>query len=184
MTSIESGTFTGCSSLTSISLHNSVTNIGDSSFSECFSLSSVTIPDSVTSIGEDVFCACFSLASVKVEKGNPIYDSRGNCNAIIETATNTLIVGCQNTIIPNNVSCIGECAFLRCSTLSSIAIPNSVTNIGVSAFFNCFTLTEIIFQGTKEQWNMIRTGVYWIGSSKVEVIHCTDGDIVQDEIMF
>jgi hypothetical protein len=77
------------------------------------------------------------LTSITVESGNSKYDSRDNCNAIIETATNTLISGCKSTIIPNTVTSIGEYAFDRCTGMTSISIPNSVTSIGKSAFSEC-----------------------------------------------
>jgi len=76
-----------------------------------------------------------------VASGNPIYDSRDNCNAIIETATNKLVVGCMNTTIPDSVSEIGEDAFSGCSGLSSINIPDSVSVIGTRAFLGCRGLT-------------------------------------------
>ena len=78
-----------------------------------------------------------------VEGGNATYDSRDNCNAIIETATNTLIAGCQNTTIPNSVTSIGDCAFYDCTSLASITIPESVTSIGDNAFYYCSSLTSI-----------------------------------------
>jgi hypothetical protein len=95
------------------------------------------------SIGDGAFAACSGLTSVSVENGNTVYDSRDNCNAIIETATNTLLYGCNITIIPNNVTSIGNCAFSGCSGLTSITIPNSVTSIGYSAFYGCTGLTSI-----------------------------------------
>ena len=79
-----------------------------------------------------------------VEEGNTTYDSRDNCNAIIETATNTLIAGCQNTTIPNSVTSIGIYAFFDCSSLTSITIPNSVTSIGIYAFYFCRSLRTVI----------------------------------------
>ena len=140
---IVGGAFYGCSSLTSVTIPNSVTSIGSNAFEGCSSLTSITIPNSVISVGIAVFSGCNTLTSIVVEEGNTTYDSRDNCNAIIETATNTLIAGCKNTIISNSVTSIGDYAFADCSSLTSITIPNSITSIGYSAFSSCRSLTSL-----------------------------------------
>ena len=144
VTSIATYAFSGCSGLTMVTIPSSVTWIGVSAFFGCKGLTSVTIPNSVTSIGTGAFGGCSVLESIIVEEGNTIYDSHENCNAIIETATNTLIAGCKNTFIPNSVTSIGEEAFAYCEGLTSVNIPNSVTSIGERAFSGCSGLESII----------------------------------------
>ena len=143
VTSIGYEAFYECTGLTSVTIPNSVTSIGESAFEGCTGLTSVTIPNSVTSIGDYAFIWCPSLTSIIVEPGNTKYDSRNNCNAIIETTSNTLIAGCKNTVIPNSVTSIGDYAFSGCSSLTSITIPNSVTSIGNQAFSGCSSLTSV-----------------------------------------
>ena len=89
------------------------------------------------------YYGCSGLTSIIVDSNNTTYDSRNNCNAIIETATKTLIWGCQNTTIPNSVTSISSSAFSGCSGLTSVTIPNSVTSIGDWAFSDCTGLTFI-----------------------------------------
>ena len=143
VTSIGAEAFTYCYCLTSITIPSSVTSIGDCAFAYCKGLTSITIPNSVTSIVGGAFVWCKGITSIIVEKGNGTYDSRNNCNAIIETAKNTLIAGCKNTTIPNSVTSIGDYAFADCSGLTSITIPTSVTSIGDCAFYGCDGLTSI-----------------------------------------
>ena len=143
VTSIGDRAFRNCSSLTSVVIPNSVTSIGSQTFFGCSSLTSVEIPNSVTSIGSGAFSGCSSLTSIAVAENNQTYDSRNNCNAIIETKTNTLIAGCSETTIPNSVTSIGSLAFSSCSSLTSVVIPNSVTSIGSSAFSRCSSLTSV-----------------------------------------
>ena len=137
VTSISDHAFYLCEGLTNITWYNnSIKTIGKSAFSGCKGLTTITIPNSVISIGKNVFYGCVGLSQIKVDSGNSIYDSRNNCNAIIETASNTLVAGCKATKIPNTVTAIGDNAFL-CQSLSSISIPNSVTLIGNRAFESC-----------------------------------------------
>ena len=136
MLNIGNNAFERYENLTSVTIPESVKIIGNSAFDYCTSLTSITIPKSVTSIGLFAFGECTSLTSITVENGNTIYDSRNNCNAVIETNSSTLIVGCKNTVIPNSVKNIGRLAFGYCN-LTSITIPNSVTSIDRSAFYNC-----------------------------------------------
>ncbi len=148
VTSIGEGAFMNYDNLASVTIPNSVTSIGEEAFAICTSLASITIPNSVTNIGKGAFAKCTSLASITVEEGNTKYDSRSNCNAIIEKETNTLIIGCKTTIIPRSVTSIGEGAFIYCADLVTIDIPNSVTSIGYRAFFECNNLASVICWGT------------------------------------
>ena len=143
VTTIGSGAFRNCSGMTSVIIGSSVTEIGWFAFEYCTGLTSVTIPNSVTWIGDQAFEGCTSLTSMVVESGNTEFDSRNNCNAIIKTATNTLIRGCKNTVIPNSVTSIGQNAFGNCIGLTSVEIPNSVTEIHLSAFSGCSGLTSV-----------------------------------------
>ena len=144
VTNIGDGAFIDCIGLTSILIPNSVTSIGISAFRACYELTSVVIGSSVACIGKNPFGYCYELTSIIVESGNTVYDNRENCNAIIETATNTLIAGCKNTIIPNSVVSIDDYAFSGCLWLTSVIIPNCVTNIGDGAFIDCIGLTSIV----------------------------------------
>ena len=121
----------------SVTIPNSVMAIGDMAFYGCRNLTSITIPENVTSIGDNVLGACEKMASISVEEDNKKYDSRNNCNAIIETSTNTLIMGCKNTVIPDGIKAIGRSAFHFCNGPTSVTIPSSVTSIGWAAFFGC-----------------------------------------------
>ena len=143
VTSIGEYAFRSCSGLTSVEIPNSITNIGYNAFVLCTGLKSIEIPASVTNLENSAFSSCSGLESIVVAEGNTVYDSRNNCNAIIETATNTLVLGCQNTIIPGSVTSIGHSSFYMCRGLTSIEIPNSVTTIEDYAFGYCTGLTSI-----------------------------------------
>ena len=135
--------FDGCKNLSSVTIANGVTSIGVAAFQMCSSLTSLTIPNSVTAIAEGAFQGCSGLQSIVVDKGNTVYDSREDCNALIKTSDNKLITGCMNTTIPNSITAIGSWAFFLCDGLTSINIPNSVTGIEQSAFWGCKNLVSI-----------------------------------------
>ena len=145
VTSIGSNAFVNCTSLTTVTFATGspLTSIPADAFYQCTSLESINIPAGVTSIGKSAFYKCTGVTSITVEDGNTIYDSRNNCNAIIETASNKLIVGCRNTVIPATVTSIGEGAFQFCTGLTSIDIPATVTSIEDDAFSSCSGLTSI-----------------------------------------
>lgn len=119
------------------------TTIKNYVFNGCSTLQSITIGKSTNSIGKFVFGRCPNIESISIDNDNVTYDSRENCNAIIETATNTLIAGCKNTTIPNGITTISAGAFLGCTGLTNIIIPDSVTTIGLQAFDECASLTSV-----------------------------------------
>ena len=138
---------------------NSVTAIDYEAFSGCTSLTSVIIPNSVTSIHYSSFDGCPGLTSIVVESGNNVYDSRNNCNAIIETASNTLIAGCKNTIIPNSVTSIGDWAFASCSNLKTINCnPTAPPTIFSVTFSNQINIQLKVPEGCKSAY---QSAQYW-----------------------
>ncbi len=201
VTSIGDNAFSDCTSLTSITIPSNVTNIGTAAFSDCDGLTSIyytgdiatwcgisgltnlmapdrtlyiggnkltgdlVIPDGVTNIKSGAFAGCNELTSVTIPNGvTSIGDGAfSNCR------------GLTSITIPNSVTSIEDYAFYDCSGLTSITIPNSVTSIGESAFMGCIELTSITFQGTKEEWDAIKTGDWWNHVTGYYTIQCTDG---------
>ena len=164
VTDIEQEAFES-SALESVLIPDNVTTIGDDAFALCDALSSLTIGKSVTSIGNHAFWYCRNLTSIQVAEGNPCYDSRENCNAIIGIKNDYLLLGCINTVIPKSVKVIGygafegmglisidlpeslrkiqSSAFKNCSKLTSVIIPNSVTDIGSGSFEDCLAMIKL-----------------------------------------
>lgn len=169
--------FSGCSNLLSVEIPDSVATIEDSVFSGCNSLQSLKIPAQVTSI-KAAFYGCSGLESIIVADENTVYYSSYNC--LIHVETKTLVLGCKNSIIPDDgsVTAIGDSAFISCSGLNNFKIPDSITTIGQRAFYGCSNLTDIVipvsissidynafkscpllnnvyYGGTSEQWSTI-----------------------------
>lgn len=142
------------SSLAFVHIPESVKKIGREAFRDCACLAHINIPASVSEIGDEtggsVFIGCASLSKIKVDAENKFYDSRDNCNAIIETATNTLLYGCANTVIPETVKKIGYGAFFGNKVLKEIIIPESVEEISQEVFWDCSGLAEVGLGSLKE----------------------------------
>lgn len=143
LTTIENGVFVECDSLSTIIFPESLVKIGNYTFGYCDALDSITIPASVTDIGTEPFGFCTNLKSLQVAEGNPKYDSRDNCNAIIETATNKLAVGCAATIIPEGITTLGTYAFCGIY-LPEIVLPNSIQVIEKMAIRECTLQSPLI----------------------------------------
>lgn len=127
------GAFGDCSGLTSITIGNGVTSIGDATFYNCSGLTSITIPDSVTRIGNSAFLGCSGLTSVTIP------DS-------VTSIGDSAFYGCSgltSVTIPDSATSIGSCAFRDCTGLTSVTIGNSVTSIGNGAFWYCYKLVEV-----------------------------------------
>ena len=151
LTSIDNNAFYNCSGLTTVNsstsgecnIPNSVISIDESAFYGNTSLKTLSIPSSVTSIGVNPWRACSGLSAITVDSDNSSYDSRGNCNAIIETSTNALITGCKNTVIPSTVTSIANYAF-QGSRMIEVTIPSGIVSIGIYGFSGCTSLSSVI----------------------------------------
>ncbi len=151
VTAIGNSAFSGCSTLTSITIPDSVTSIGNYAFRDCSALTSITIPDGVTSIGNYAFWGCSSLTSITIPDSvtsiSDYYAFEG-CSSLKKATMPAFAIeyipkqNLEEVIITSGES-IGWYAFSGCSSLTSITIPDSVTRIGTKAFSGCSSLTSI-----------------------------------------
>lgn len=165
LTEIGSHAFADCTSLTSVSLPSTVNKIQEWAFSNsafttfaipdfieevaahsfysCKQLTSLYVGTGLSTIGWKAFATCPVLSQIVVSENNTNFDSRNESNCIIETGTNTLIVGCKNTSIPSTVTSIATVAFEGCWNLTEITLPNGLVEIGELAFSWCYSMTSI-----------------------------------------
>ena len=169
VTWLADGAFEDCSNLSSVKMSESVEHLWPRLFKGCTSLKTCVLPDAVTEIESLVFQECgltsiqipkkvhffqgqsishTPLESISVAEENTTFDSRGNCNAVIETATNTLIKGCKNTVIPSSVTTIGYNAFQWCDGLTVANIPEGVTTLQSCAYDQCLDLQDVYLPST------------------------------------
>lgn len=174
VTSIGDATFSGCIGLISIEIPASVTSIGGFAFRDCIGLSEISIPRNTAEIGNGITSGCTGLVSLKVDGGNSNYDSRDNCNAIIETTTNALIAGCQNTIVPEGIESIANSAFSG-SKITSVTIPKSVTSIGENVFAGCSYLASV-------KWNIKTYADFSLGGSPFDGLQSISSFEFGDEV--
>ena len=170
---IEASAFFTCYAFNgNLILGSGVTTIGGWAFNSCDGLTGVlNIPSNVESIGTDAFVYC-NFEGMTVDSENPNYDSRNDCNAIIVTSTNELAFGCKNTVIPNDVTAIGNNAFKGITGMTTLNIPDSVVSIGDNAFAFCFDLTGNL---------VIPNSVKTIGESAFFQCEGLDGKLVIGE---
>ena len=142
--SIDAYAIQWCPKLASITFPDNVTRIDFYAFNGCTSLTELHIPQTVTHIGGAAFNGTSSVTNITVDERNPIYDSRNNCNAIIETAANKLVAGCCTTVIPTDVTIIDNDAWGGCGSLKSIRLPKNILRIEHGAFNWAITLNAVV----------------------------------------
>lgn len=142
VTAVEDSAFYGSSRLSSVTFPATISTVGNHAFAFCYSLTGITLPANLLTIGTEAFAGCWGVTDVVVDGNNHVYDSRDSCNAIIETATGTLLLGCKNTVIPSGVTAIGRSAFAW-SRITSVIIPSGVTVIDDYAFDHCYYIDEL-----------------------------------------
>ena len=172
--SIGNAAFWFCTSLTSVTIPNSVTSIGADAFYYCFGMSNVMIGNSITNIGDSAFFDCSSLTAITVDTNNPTFSS---VDGVLFDKSQTTLLVCpcgkaESYTVPNGVASVGSEAFMNCASLTSVTIPNSVTAIGFGAFTGCYGLVSVTIGnsvtsigGMAFYWCTSLTEVYFQGNA-------------------
>jgi len=193
------GAFQGCNSLKSVNIPDGVEAVGDYAFYGCTAVKAISFGTGVAEIDENAFCGCTSVQSIAVAEGNEKYHCAGNC--LIETQRRTLVLGCVNSVIPddgsvtaigrgafygcasiditvpNGVISIGDYAFYGCNNLESITLPASIRSVGNNVFLNCLSLKKIIFEGTADEWAEIKKDENWNFGTGNFTVCCAGADL-------
>lgn len=179
---IEDNAFYGCSRQASLSLPNSLRSIGNSAFAVCdfknidlknveeigdyafehSNLTTLAIPASVRHIGKNIIKECRDITHVEVNNANPYYDSRGGCNALMETGTGKLIAGHSKSVIPSDTKIIGEEAFYNSSFGSGMTLPAGLVSIEDKAFYCTFIKKLDIPEGVTTIGEKAFEGCYYM----------------------
>jgi hypothetical protein len=146
MCTIQNSAFSSSTRLVNVDFGDTI-SIAAYAFLSCSRINSIQIPSTCTSVLGTSFQGCSGISSISVAEGNPKYDSRDNCNAIIETETNKLVRGCKNTTIPLGITSIGSAAFAD-SNVVNIDIPKGVTTLYTESFNSCKSLQSIVLPET------------------------------------
>ena len=136
LTTIEANAFEKCWHLQSVRLPNSLRTIGEYAFVDC-NLQSIYIPSGVTRLAPTFVASNLHLRHLVVSPDNPVYDSREQCNAVIETATNRMQTGSAAATIPRSVTSLNDECFIWYSC-DELILPSQITRIGLWSLTSLF----------------------------------------------
>ena len=163
--------FKDCRNLQSVKIGNCVKAIGNQCFNNCSKLREIVIPKSVSSIvieDSPMFLGCDSLSSIIVSSENPYFDSRENCNAIIETSTNTLVAACSSTVIPSTIDSIGDYVFQNMVIKGDLVLGGNIKSLGKKSFLSATLESVTICSPIKS------IPAYCFESSKIQSLNILD----------
>ena len=143
ITEIGSRAFQNCEQIQTVTLPESLTTLEEGTFLGCSGLKKITIPKNCETIGNHAFYYCSGLEEISVADGNPVFDSRGDCKALIDSQSNTLLLGGKNSVVPDGVTAIAEYAFAY-TGITEMTIPDSVIRIDEYAFCACKQLKSVV----------------------------------------